>query len=76
MFDIAGNDLIIGQKVWAENAAHLFAEGSFRAEVIQGHRNAQAGMVWLRQLPTPAQPYVGEGGGWVTEWNAKDCLAT
>jgi len=76
MFDLAGNELIIGQKVWAENAAHLFAEGSFRAEVIQGHRNAQPGMVWLRQLPTVAQPYVGEEGGWVTEWNAKYCLAS
>jgi len=66
--------LMVGQKVWAENASHLFVQGSFRAEVIEGHRAPQPGMVWLRQLPTVAQPYVGEEGGWVTEWNAKDCL--
>jgi len=74
MLDMAGNELMVGQKVWAENASHLFVQGSFRAEVIEGHRAPQPGMVWLRQLPTVAQPYVGEEGGWVTEWNAKDCL--
>lgn len=74
MLDMAGNELMVGQKVWAENASHLFAEGSFRAEVIKGHRAPQPGMIWLRQLPTVAQPYVGEEGGWVTEWYAKDCL--
>lgn len=75
MLDMAGNELIVGQKVWAENAYHLFTEGSFRAEVIEGHRAPQPGMIWLRQLPTVAQPYVGEEGGWVTEWNTKNCLA-
>lgn len=72
--DMAGEELILGQKVWAENAGHLFIQGSFRAEVIEAHRPAQPGMVWLRQLPTVAQPYVGEEGGWVTEWPAKDVL--
>ncbi len=72
--DMTGEQLILGQQVWAENAGHLFTQGSFRAEVIKGHRPAQSGMVWLRQLPTVAQPYVGEEGGWVTEWPAKDIL--
>jgi len=72
--DMAGEQLSIGQQVWAENAMHLFPQGSFRAEVIEGHRPAQVVMVWLRQLPTAAQPYVGEEGGWVTEWPAKDIL--
>lgn len=74
MVDMMGNELTVGKKVWAESAHHLFKEGSFKAEVIEGHRLPQPGMVWLRQLPTPAQPYVGEEGGWVTEWNAKNCL--
>lgn len=74
MVDMVGNELTVGRKVWAEGASHLFKEGSFKAEVIEGHRLPQPGMVWLRQIPTPAQPYVGEEGGWVTEWSAKDCL--
>jgi hypothetical protein len=74
MLDMVGNDLTVGRRVWAENAFNLFTEGCFRAEVIDGHRPPQSGMVWLRQLPTAAHPYVGEEGGWVTEWEAKDCL--
>jgi hypothetical protein len=45
------------------------------AEVVEGHRQPQPGQVWVRQLPTPAQPYVGEGGGWVSEQHCIRCLA-
>ena len=61
-----------GRKVWVDmpHMADHFPGGVMRAELIDDQdmdRPAQPGMAWVRQIPTPAQPYAGEEGGWVSE---------
>ena len=61
-----------GRKVWVEmvNDREGFPGGVMYAELIDDqdmYRPAQPGMAWVRQIPTPAQPYAGEEGGWVSE---------
>lgn len=59
----------VGRKCWVD-MPHMpgqFPGDVMYAEVVEGHRAPQEGMTWVRALPTPAMPYVGEEGGWVTE---------
>ena len=76
LFDQMGEALQSGQKVWVDmpHMADWFPGAVMRAEVISGYRQAQPGMVWVRQLPTPALPNPGEEGGWVSEQPASRCL--
>lgn len=68
-----------GRKVWVDmpHMADAFAGGVMRAELIDDsdmHRPAREGMAWVRQLATPAMPFPGEQGGWVSEqpWSRID----
>jgi hypothetical protein len=65
------NNLTGNVKVWVEMPKRMeFAGDVMWAELIEDaemHRPAREGMAWVRQLPTPAMPYAGEEGGWVTE---------
>jgi hypothetical protein len=76
IFDMAGEQLDIGQRVWVDmpHMADWFPGAVMFAEVIEGHREPQAGMVFVRQLPTAAMPYPGEEGGWVSEQPAIRCI--
>jgi alkylation response protein AidB-like acyl-CoA dehydrogenase len=76
ILDMAGEQLDIGQKVWVDmpHMADWFPGAVMYAEVIKGHREPQAGMVFVRQLPTTALPNPGEEGGWVSEQPATRCL--
>ena len=63
---------IHGRKVWVDmpHMAGQFPGDVMRAELIDDsfmHRPAQPGMAWVRQLPTPAMPFAGAEGGWVSE---------
>ena len=63
---------ISGRKVWVEmpHMADCFPGGVMFAELIDDsemYRPAQPGHAWVRQLATPAKPYPGEDGGWVSE---------
>ena len=76
LFDQIGETLHIGQQVWVDmpHMADWFPGAVMLAEVIKGHREPQAGMVFVRQLPTAALPNPGEEGGWVSEQHAARCL--
>ena len=77
MESLNGVQLVPGMKVWVD-MPHMpghFPGDVMYAEVVKGHRTAEAGQVWVRNLPTPAQPYAGEEGGWVSEQPAIRCLA-
>ena len=77
MESLNGAQLVPGMKVWVD-MPHMvghFPGDVMWAEVVEGHRQPQAGQVWVRQLPTPAQPYAGEEGGWVSEQHSIRCLA-
>jgi hypothetical protein len=76
LFDQMGETLSIGQKVWVDmpHMANWFPGAVMFAEVIEGYRDAQPGMIWVRQLPTAALPNAGEEGGWVSEQHASRCL--
>lgn len=58
-------------KVWVDMPKNMeFAGDVMRAELISDAemmRPAREGMAWVRQLATPAMPYAGEEGGWVSE---------
>jgi hypothetical protein len=61
-----------GRKVWVDmpHMADQYPGGVMRAELIDDSvmsRPAREGMAWVRQLATPAQPFPGEEGGWVSE---------
>jgi len=74
MESMNGVAISIGQTVWCEEAIGFEHCGKcFKAKVIEGHREPQHGMVWVRELATPANPV--EDGGWVTEWAAKKIFA-
>jgi hypothetical protein len=69
MESLNGVELVPGMVVWVDTP-HMpghFAGDVMKAEVVKGYREPQAGMIWVRTLPTPANPYPGEGGGWVSE---------
>lgn len=74
--DQMGETLAIGQKVWVDmpHMPSWFPGAVMWAEVIEGYREPQPGMVWVRQLPTAAVPNPGEEGGWVSEQPASRCL--
>jgi hypothetical protein len=74
--DQMGETLAIGQKVWVDmpHMTGQFPGDVMFAEVVEGHRQPQPGMVWVRQLPTAAMPFPGEEGGWVSEQHASRCL--
>jgi hypothetical protein len=76
LLDQMGEALQAGQKVWVDmpHMADWFPGAVMWAEVIEGHRQPQPGMVWVRQLATPALPNPGEEGGWVSEQPANHCL--
>ena len=59
----------VGRKCWVDmpHMAGAFPGDVMLAQVVEGHRPAREGMAWVRQLPTPALPFPGEEGGWVSE---------
>jgi hypothetical protein len=76
ILDQAGEALTVGQKAWIDmpHMAEWFPGGVMWAEVVEGYRDPQPGMIWVRQLSTPALPFPGEEGGWVSEQHASRCL--
>lgn len=65
-------DHFVGQAVWVDmpHMADAFPGAVMKAEIVHPAdmgRNAQPGLAWVRQVATPAQPYPGEDGGWVSE---------
>ena len=68
-----------GRLCWVDmpHMADAFPGAVMRAELIDDaemHRPARHGFAWVRQVATPAQPYPGEEGGWVSEqpWSRID----
>ena len=59
----------VGRKCWVDmpHMTGAFPGDVMLAQVVEGHRPARDGMAWVRQLPTPALPFPGEEGGWVSE---------
>lgn len=76
LLDQMGETLSVGQKVWVDmpHMAGEFPGDVMFAEVVEGHRQPQPGMIWVRQLSTAAMPFAGEEGGWVSEQHASRCL--
>ena len=62
-------DHFVGQTVWVDmpHMPGAFAGDVMLAEVVEGHRDPQDGTVFVRQLATPAMPFPGNDGGWVSE---------
>lgn len=59
----------VGRKCWVD-MPHMpgqFPGDVMLAVVVEGHREPQEGMAFVRQLATPAMPFPGEEGGWVSE---------
>ena len=75
MESLNGVSLIPGMKVWVDmpHMPEFFPGDVMYAEVIEGHREAQQGQVWVRQIATAGCPIVGES--WVSEQHAIRCLA-
>ena len=75
MESLNGVQLAPGMKVWVDmpHMPQFFPGDVMYAEVVKGHRTAQAGQVWVKQLPTAACPVPGEA--WVSEQHAIRCLA-
>ena len=72
MLSLMDELLEVGDLVWCDSVVGM--PGSvMKAEVITGHREPQAGMVWVRQVATPAVPTLVDGG-WVTEWPASQIM--
>ena len=66
--DGTGELIMTGQKCWVDMPKRMeFAGDVMYAEVIEGHREPQEGHIFVRQLATPAMPFPGEEGGWVSE---------
>ena len=68
-----------GRLCWVDmpHMADAFPGAVMRAELIDDaemYRPARHGFAWVRQVATPAQPYPGEEGGWVSEqpWSRID----
>ncbi len=63
------DEFAVGLHCWVDmlHMRGMFPGDVMYAEVVEGHRKPQEGMCWVKQLPTPAMPYAGEEGGWVSE---------
>ncbi|MAK71875.1 MAG: hypothetical protein CMF19_07500 [Idiomarinaceae bacterium] len=76
MESLNGIQLVVGMKVWVDTAhmgANYFPGDCMYGEVVQGHRQAQNGQVWVRQIATAACPVAGDA--WIGEHFANRCLA-
>ena len=75
MESLNGIQLISGMKVWVDmpHMPGFFPGDVMLAQVIEGHRKAQKGEVWVQQLPTPGCPI--EGDAWISEQHCHRCLA-
>jgi hypothetical protein len=75
MESLNGEELVPGMKVWVDmpHMSGVFPGDVMLALVIENQGQAEAGEIWVRQLPTPRCPIVGET--WISRQECRRCLA-
>jgi len=75
MESLNGAELVPGMKVWVDmpHIPGVFPGDVMKALVIEDQGQTEAGEVWVKQLPTPKCPIVGEA--WISKQECCRCLA-